>query len=187
MSTKGGRERLVTGAVATATAGLALGAFALSGTATARPGPQGPPTPAGPPSRPSFRWSPPRTLPRLSASLAPGGTPTAALPPTPPPCARSSITSRAVTCKYPGSALPDALDPVTYQQADGPTATDLYRHPLVGDLTLDCDTWTGSDGSGQRLTVLTAPADGPSHNALRILASRTARRAHPGRTKGRTP
>ncbi|MEU0030449.1 alpha/beta hydrolase [Streptomyces sp. NPDC006335] len=33
VSIKGGRKRLVTGAVATATAGLALGAFALSGTA----------------------------------------------------------------------------------------------------------------------------------------------------------
>jgi len=31
-----------------------------------------------------------------------------------------------LTNKYPGSTLPDALDPVTYQQADGSSATDLY-------------------------------------------------------------
>ncbi|MEU0945598.1 alpha/beta hydrolase [Streptomyces canus] len=31
-----------------------------------------------------------------------------------------------LTNKYPGSTLPGALDPVTYQQADGSTATDLY-------------------------------------------------------------
>ncbi|MFF4397426.1 alpha/beta fold hydrolase [Streptomyces sp. NPDC001480] len=31
-----------------------------------------------------------------------------------------------LTDKYPGSTLPDALDPVTYQQSDGTTATDLY-------------------------------------------------------------
>jgi pimeloyl-ACP methyl ester carboxylesterase len=31
-----------------------------------------------------------------------------------------------LTDKYPGSTLPEALDPVTYTQADGSTATDLY-------------------------------------------------------------
>jgi pimeloyl-ACP methyl ester carboxylesterase len=31
-----------------------------------------------------------------------------------------------LTNKYPGSTLPAALDPVTYKQADGTTATDLY-------------------------------------------------------------
>ncbi|MEV7570193.1 alpha/beta fold hydrolase [Streptomyces tanashiensis] len=31
-----------------------------------------------------------------------------------------------LTGRYPGSTLPDALDPVTYRQADGSTATDLY-------------------------------------------------------------
>ncbi|WP_328979017.1 alpha/beta hydrolase [Streptomyces canus] len=31
-----------------------------------------------------------------------------------------------LTEKYPGSKLPGTLDPVTYQQADGSTATDLY-------------------------------------------------------------
>ncbi|MFJ3672549.1 helix-turn-helix domain-containing protein [Streptomyces sp. NPDC090106] len=49
--------------------------------------------------------------------------------------------------------------------------TKHYRHPLVGDLTLDCDTWSGSDDSGQRLMVLTAETGSPSHDALRILTS----------------
>lgn len=65
--------------------------------------------------------------------------------------------------------------------------TKQYRHPLVGDLTLDCDTWAGPDGAGQRLMVLTAQPDSPSHDALRILTSWTAERAEPGRAKDRTP
>jgi transcriptional regulator with XRE-family HTH domain len=52
--------------------------------------------------------------------------------------------------------------------------TKLYRHRLVGDLTLDCDTWSSPDGSGQRLMVLTAEPGSPSHDALRILTSWTA-------------
>jgi len=52
--------------------------------------------------------------------------------------------------------------------------TKHYRHHLVGDLTLDCDTWSSPDGSGQRLMVLTAEAGSPSDEALRILASWTA-------------
>ncbi|MGV9273383.1 helix-turn-helix domain-containing protein [Streptomyces griseosporeus] len=53
--------------------------------------------------------------------------------------------------------------------------TKQYRHPLVGDLTLDCDTWASPDGSGQRLMVLTAEPGSPSHDALRILTSWTTR------------
>ncbi|MER7930271.1 helix-turn-helix domain-containing protein [Streptomyces sp. NPDC096057] len=53
--------------------------------------------------------------------------------------------------------------------------TKRLRHPLVGDLTLDCDTWTSPDGSGQRLMVLTAETGTPSHDALRILGSWTTR------------
>lgn len=52
--------------------------------------------------------------------------------------------------------------------------TKHYRHPVVGDLTLDCDTWTIPDGSGQKLMVLTAEPGSPSHDALRILASWSA-------------
>ncbi|MDH6589436.1 transcriptional regulator with XRE-family HTH domain [Streptomyces sp. SAI-133] len=57
--------------------------------------------------------------------------------------------------------------------------TKHYRHPLVGDLTLDCDTWAAGDGSGQRLMVLTAELGSSSHDALRILASWTARQTEP--------
>jgi transcriptional regulator with XRE-family HTH domain len=51
--------------------------------------------------------------------------------------------------------------------------TKHYRHPLVGDLTLDCDTWHSPDGSGQRLMVLSAEPNSASHDALRILTSWT--------------
>jgi transcriptional regulator with XRE-family HTH domain len=53
--------------------------------------------------------------------------------------------------------------------------TKHYRHPVVGDLTLDCDTWNSPDGSGQRLMILTAEPGTPSHDGLRILASWAAR------------
>jgi transcriptional regulator with XRE-family HTH domain len=56
--------------------------------------------------------------------------------------------------------------------------TKHYAHRVVGDLTLDCDTWTSPDGSGQRLMVLTAEPGSPSHDALRIVTSWTAE--HPG-------
>jgi hypothetical protein len=49
-----------------------------------------------------------------------------------------------------------------------------YRHPVAGDLTLDCDTWNCPDGSDQRLMVLTAEPGTPSHERLRILAARAA-------------
>jgi transcriptional regulator with XRE-family HTH domain len=52
--------------------------------------------------------------------------------------------------------------------------TKHYRHHLVGELTLDCDTWSSPDGSGQRLMVLTAEPGSPSDEALRILSSWTA-------------
>ncbi|MFJ2241782.1 helix-turn-helix domain-containing protein [Streptomyces sp. NPDC087859] len=57
--------------------------------------------------------------------------------------------------------------------------TKHYRHPLVGDLTLDCDTWAAADDSGQRLMVLTAETGSPSHDALRILTSWTTESAEP--------
>lgn len=52
--------------------------------------------------------------------------------------------------------------------------TKHYRHPVVGELTLDCDIWDSPDGSGQRLMVLTAQTGSPTHEALRILTSWTA-------------
>jgi len=63
--------------------------------------------------------------------------------------------------------------------------TKHYRHALVGDLTLDCDTWTAPDGSGQRLMVLTAEPGSPSDDALRILSSWTEPAAGPTRTEQR--
>jgi transcriptional regulator with XRE-family HTH domain len=52
--------------------------------------------------------------------------------------------------------------------------TKLYRHALVGEMTLDCDTWDSPDGSGQRLVVLTAEPGTPSYDRLRILGSWSA-------------
>ncbi|MGK4584971.1 alpha/beta fold hydrolase [Kitasatospora sp. HPMI-4] len=49
-------------------------------------------------------------------------------------------TALELTAKYPGSTLADALDPVTYRQPDGTTATDLYiqqdkfRHQFAADV-----------------------------------------------------
>ncbi|XVQ14146.1 helix-turn-helix domain-containing protein [Spirillospora sp. CA-255316] len=59
--------------------------------------------------------------------------------------------------------------------------TKHYRHPAVGDLTLDCDTWDSPDDSGQRLMVLTAQPGTPSDDALRILLSWTPQ--HPPATR----
>ncbi|MEV8440434.1 helix-turn-helix domain-containing protein [Actinosynnema sp. NPDC051121] len=57
---------------------------------------------------------------------------------------------------------------------DASYGTKRYRHRLVGDLTLDCDTWASPDGSGQRLMVLTAEPGSPSHDALLLLTPRPA-------------
>ncbi|MFE9359968.1 helix-turn-helix domain-containing protein [Streptomyces olivaceoviridis] len=65
--------------------------------------------------------------------------------------------------------------------------TKHYRHPLVGDLTLDCDTWASPDGSGQRLMALTAEPGSPSHDALRILTSWTTAQTDPNPARDRTP
>ena len=54
-----------------------------------------------------------------------------------------------------------------------------FHHPVVGDLTLDCDTWVSPDGHQQRLVLMTAEVGTPSHEALRILASWTALPAGP--------
>jgi transcriptional regulator with XRE-family HTH domain len=54
-----------------------------------------------------------------------------------------------------------------------------FHHPVVGALTLDCDTWESPDGHRQRLILLTAEPGHPSHEALRILASWNAFPARP--------
>lgn len=64
--------------------------------------------------------------------------------------------------------------------------TKHYRHHLVGDLTLDCDTWASPDGSVQRLMILTAEPGSPSHDALRILTSWTTQQPSTDRTEGLT-
>jgi transcriptional regulator with XRE-family HTH domain len=59
----------------------------------------------------------------------------------------------------------------THQVAGTSYGTKHYRHPVIGDLILDCDTWNSPDGTGQRLMILTAEPGTPSHEGLRILAS----------------
>ena len=59
----------------------------------------------------------------------------------------------------------------THQVAGTSYGCKRYRHPLVGDLILDCDVWDSPDGSGQRLMVLTAEPGTPAHERLGILAS----------------
>ncbi|CCK24627.1 secreted protein [Streptomyces davaonensis JCM 4913] len=177
LSIKGGRNRLVTGVVSMATAGLALGAFALSGTATGATKTTGadsrtkptivlehgafadgsswngviadlradgyPVVAAANPLRgPASDAAALRTVldhvkgPKILVGHSYGGNVisqaaaddpqvkalvyVAAFLPAP------GESALELTNKYPGSTLPGTLDPVTYPQADGSTATDLY-------------------------------------------------------------
>jgi pimeloyl-ACP methyl ester carboxylesterase len=196
VSIKGGRKRLITGAVATATAGLALGAFALSGTASgatttaaeaAGTGKQAKPTivlehgafadgsswngvvsrlradgypvvaAANPLRGPASDAAALRAVldhvkgPKIVVGHSYGGNViseaatddtdvkalvyVAAFLPAP------GESALELTGKYPGSTLPDTLDPVTYQQTDGSTVTDLYiqqdkfRHQFAADVS----------------------------------------------------
>jgi hypothetical protein len=54
--------------------------------------------------------------------------------------------------------------------------TRTFDHPAVGELTLDWDTLTSDADPDQQLIVYTAEPGTPSHDALRRLASRAARR-----------
>ncbi|MGW8697981.1 alpha/beta fold hydrolase [Streptomyces eurythermus] len=193
VSIKGGRKRVGTRAVSTLTAGLALGAFALSGTAdgatgaeAAAGGPRVKPTvvlehgafadgsgwngviadlradgypvvaAANPLRGPASDAAALRTVldhikgPKILVghsyggnviSEAAAGDPdvkalvyVAAFLPAP------GETALELTEKFPGSTLPDALDPVAYRQADGTTVTDLYirqdefRHQFAADV-----------------------------------------------------
>ncbi|MEW2290672.1 alpha/beta hydrolase [Streptomyces sp. NPDC047841] len=180
VSIKGGRKRVVTGAVSTLTAGLALGAFALSGTANgatktaedAGAGRHVKPTivlehgafadgsswngviadlradgypvvaAANPLRSPASDAAALRTLldhvkgPKILVGHSYGGSVISEAA-TNDPQVKALVyvaaflpapgeTALGLTNKYPGSTLPDALDPVTYKQADGTTATDLY-------------------------------------------------------------
>jgi pimeloyl-ACP methyl ester carboxylesterase len=180
VSIKGGRRRLVTGAVATATAGLALGAFALSGTANgatetaeaAGAGKHAKPTvilehgafadgsswngviadlradgypvvaAANPLRGPAYDAAALRTVldhvkgPKIVVGHSYGGNVISEAA-TDDPEVKALVYVAAflpapgesaleLTNRYPGSTLPDTLDPVTYKEADGSTATDLY-------------------------------------------------------------
>jgi pimeloyl-ACP methyl ester carboxylesterase len=194
VSIKGGRKRLVTGVVSTVTAGLALGAFALSGTASSATktaeatgaGRHAKPTivlehgafadgsswndviadlradgypvvaAANPLRGPASDAAALRTVldhvkgPKILVGHSYGGNVISEAA-TNDPQVKALVyvaaflpapgeTALELTNKYPGSTLPDALDPVTYQQADGTTATDLYiqqdkfRHQFAADV-----------------------------------------------------
>ncbi|MFF3503235.1 alpha/beta fold hydrolase [Streptomyces sp. NPDC003247] len=194
VSIKGGRTRLVTGAVATATAGLALGAFALSGTASGATGSAEstgtdrhpkptvvlehgafadgsswngvisrlradgyPVVAAADPLRgPASDAAALRTVldhvkgPKILVGHSYGGN-VISQAATGDPDVQALVYVAAflpapgesaleLTGRFPGSTLPEALDPVTYQQADGSTATDLYiqqdkfRHQFAADV-----------------------------------------------------
>ncbi|WP_232838713.1 helix-turn-helix domain-containing protein [Streptomyces geranii] len=49
--------------------------------------------------------------------------------------------------------------------------TKTLIHPVVGEVTLDCDTLTASTDPDQYMTVWTAAPGSPAHDGLRILAS----------------
>lgn len=57
--------------------------------------------------------------------------------------------------------------------------TKTLHHPVVGDLTLDWDTLTCATDPDQQLITWTAEPGAPSHDALRILASRNAEHQQP--------
>ncbi|MER7681037.1 helix-turn-helix transcriptional regulator [Streptomyces sp. NPDC096934] len=67
--------------------------------------------------------------------------------------------------------------PEFHEWWNGRIVTDLshgtkrYHHPLVGPLTLDCDTWASPDDPHIRLMVLTAEDGSREDEALRILSS----------------
>jgi transcriptional regulator with XRE-family HTH domain len=59
----------------------------------------------------------------------------------------------------------------SHQVASTSFGTKHYQHAVVGEITLDCDTWDSPDGDDQRLMVLTAEPGTSSHQALKILSS----------------
>jgi hypothetical protein len=49
-----------------------------------------------------------------------------------------------------------------------PMLTKTFRHPVVGDITVDCDSLTLTDRD-QHLVLYTAPAGSPSAESLALL------------------
>lgn len=194
VSIKGGRKRAVTGVASALTAGVALGAFALSGTANgaarttgaAGSGTHAKPTvvlehgafadssswdgvisdlradgypvvaAANPLRGPASDAAALRTVldhikgPEVVVGHSYGGNVISEAA-TDDPDVKALVYVAAflpapgesaleLTGKYPGSTLPDALDPVTYRQPDGTTATDLYiqqdkfQHQFAADV-----------------------------------------------------
>jgi transcriptional regulator with XRE-family HTH domain len=50
-----------------------------------------------------------------------------------------------------------------------------FHHPLVGDIELDFEAFELAGDHGQRINIYTAPPDSPAEEALKLLASWTAR------------
>jgi hypothetical protein len=55
--------------------------------------------------------------------------------------------------------------------------TKILRHPLVGEITLDWDSFICTTDAEQQLVILTAEPGTASHDSLRLLSSWTAQPA----------
>jgi len=60
--------------------------------------------------------------------------------------------------------------------------TETYNHLVVGEITLDWDTFTYDADPDQQLIVYTAEPGSPSEQSLRILASSAANEHEPARS-----
>jgi transcriptional regulator with XRE-family HTH domain len=58
-----------------------------------------------------------------------------------------------------------------HQVAGTGNGTKHYRHALVGELVLDCDTWVSPEDPDQRILILTAEPGSASHDSLTILTT----------------
>ena len=65
----------------------------------------------------------------------------------------------------------DQRDYMLEQVAQNASGTKRYHHPLVGDLTLDWDTFTCPTDPDQQIVFHSAEPGSPSDERLRILAS----------------
>ncbi|MER6141030.1 helix-turn-helix transcriptional regulator [Streptomyces sparsogenes] len=102
--------------------------------------------------------------------------------------ARSTVADlRLLAGRYPGDpALTGLIGELTvgseefarlwaaHAVGDCGTATRVYRHPLVGTMTLMCELLTLPEDEGQRVAVMNAEPGSPSEEALRLLADLTA-------------